>query len=159
MTFIDHDGDLLRDFDSINEMNHTIIENWNRVVGPKDIVVHLGDVVFGKRNLFLLSHLNGRKILVKGNHDHFPIQMYLEHFEDIRAMDVRKKENILFTHLPVHFSEMFWCGRNAHGHTHDRILPDERYMNMCVECIDYTPMEIEEVMARFEMDLDNRYRF
>ena len=35
-----------RPFDRIEDMNETIIENWNKVVTPKDTVYHLGDVGF-----------------------------------------------------------------------------------------------------------------
>lgn len=35
-----------RPFSSVEEMNDTIIENWNKVVGENDIVFHLGDFVF-----------------------------------------------------------------------------------------------------------------
>ena len=32
-----------RPYSNVEEMNNAIIENWNSVVGPNDIVFHLGD--------------------------------------------------------------------------------------------------------------------
>lgn len=60
-----------RPFDSVEEMNEAIIDNWNSVVGPDDTVFHLGDVALGPWSEWAgtLSRLNGYKILVVGNHE------------------------------------------------------------------------------------------
>ena len=60
-----------RPWETVEEMNQGLIDNWNSVVGPDDIVFHLGDVSFGgNTNLTkYVSQLNGHIILVKGNHD------------------------------------------------------------------------------------------
>ena len=52
-------------------MNSTLIANWNQVVGPEDIVFHLGDFCFGAAPLWhlLLDRLNGKIYLLEGNHD------------------------------------------------------------------------------------------
>ena len=36
-----------RPFKDVSHMNEAIISNWNRVVGPEDIVFHLGDFCLG----------------------------------------------------------------------------------------------------------------
>ena len=60
-----------RPYSSVEEMNEKLIENWNSVVGPDDIVFHLGDFAFGGSGLWkeVLSRLNGKKYLIIGNHD------------------------------------------------------------------------------------------
>jgi calcineurin-like phosphoesterase family protein len=63
-----------RPFSSVEEMNETLIANWNSVVGPKDLVFHLGDFAFktqvrADRIKQTISRLNGNIILIKGNHD------------------------------------------------------------------------------------------
>lgn len=56
---------------SVEEMNEALVENWNRVVRPQDTVWHLGDVAMGKieDSVQIIRRLNGRKLLVPGNHD------------------------------------------------------------------------------------------
>lgn len=60
-----------RPFASVDEMNEALIERHNSVVRRSDVVYCLGDVAMGKiaESLPLVSRLNGRKILVPGNHD------------------------------------------------------------------------------------------
>ena len=51
-------------------MNQKLIENWNSVVGPNDLVFHLGDFAFGGAEIWnkTLPRLNGHKVLILGNH-------------------------------------------------------------------------------------------
>lgn len=52
------------------EMNEALIANWNSVVTPKDEVIVVGDFSLSFRPVELYTHrLNGKKILVAGNHD------------------------------------------------------------------------------------------
>ncbi len=54
-----------------DEMDTVLISNWNHAVGENDIVYHMGDFSFrGKgETLEILSKLNGRIRLIRGNHD------------------------------------------------------------------------------------------
>lgn len=60
-----------RPFDSVDDMNETLIENWNRVVGEDDLIFCLGDFSLGRETdtLDVLQRLNGHKVLIKGNHE------------------------------------------------------------------------------------------
>lgn len=54
-----------RPFKTVEEMDNTIIENWNSIVGKDDVVFHLGD--FGDYNK--VKELNGKIILITGNYE------------------------------------------------------------------------------------------
>lgn len=60
-----------RPFNSVEEMDNTIINNWNSVVKENDIVFHLGDFGFIGINELkkIRSQLNGKIYLITGNHD------------------------------------------------------------------------------------------
>ena len=62
-----------RGFADGKEMNEYMIRQWNRRVGPKDEVVILGDLSVGKgkATTVIVEQLNGRLILLEGNHDRF----------------------------------------------------------------------------------------
>ena len=62
-----------RSFETVEEMNERLVENWNKLVHPKDKVYILGDVTMVKpsRATEILSRLKGRKYLLMGSHDYF----------------------------------------------------------------------------------------
>ena len=163
------DGSPLRPFTSTEEMDETMIERWNAKVQPQDTVYHLGDVVINKKYLHLVERLNGRKILIRGNHDIFgDEQYYLAGFEQIHGVRVFVDKFIL-SHIPLHpdcVTERFKV--NVHGHLHanevkmpwgvnaDRNeiiyadFPDPRYLCVSVEHTNYEPLHFDEVQARID---------
>ncbi len=60
-----------RPFPSLGAMHGELIAAWNRMVGPEDVVLHLGDLALGNReeSIAVTAALNGRKLLLPGNHD------------------------------------------------------------------------------------------
>jgi calcineurin-like phosphoesterase family protein len=150
-------------------MDETMIERWNAKVQPQDTVYHLGDVVINKKYLHLVERLNGRKILIRGNHDIFgDEQYYLAGFEQIHGVRVFVDKFIL-SHIPLHpdcVTERFKV--NVHGHLHanevkmpwgvnaDRNeiiyadFPDPRYLCVSVEHTNYEPLHFDEVQARID---------
>lgn len=72
-----------RPFANVKEMNEAMIDNWNSVVKPDDVVFHLGDFAFADPENFL-DRLNGRKRLVLGNHDKSITGNTLKKFEWVK---------------------------------------------------------------------------
>jgi len=163
------DGSPLRPFTSTEEMDETMIERWNAKVQPGDTVYHLGDVVINKKYLHLVKRLNGRKILIRGNHDIFKDDDYREvGFEQIHGVRVFVDKFIL-SHIPLHpdcVTDRFKV--NVHGHLHaneimrtvdiwkwsekyqqDQI--DPRYLCVSVKHTNYEPLSFEEVEARIDL--------
>ena len=60
-----------RPFKNAEEMNETMIKNWNAVTNDDSIIFCLGDMVWGGYNKWkeFFGQLKGHKILIKGNHD------------------------------------------------------------------------------------------
>ena len=144
--FLRDDGTKLRPWDDPIQMDVDMVELWNETVGPKDTVYHLGDVVINRKALPTLGLLNGRKILIKGNHDIFRLEEYTKYFEDIRAYHV--VDDLIFSHIPVHSGSKGRFRGNIHGHLHQRrvLLPDGTvdpwYLCVSVEHTDFKPVEL-----------------
>ena len=144
--FLREDGTKLRPWDDPNEMDEFMVEAWNKVVGPKDKVYHLGDAVINKKALKTLERLNGDKILIKGNHDIFKLKDYTPYFRDIRAYHVL--DNMLLSHIPVHPDSKGRFRANIHGHLHARKFDDPFYHCVCVEHTDFAPIEFEVIRKK-----------
>jgi len=144
------DGSKLRPWDNIQEHDEALIDNWNKVVGVNDKVYHLGDVGFKNATtlLYLLSRLNGTKVLIKGNHDVLKLSQYAQAFKDVRAY--HKLDKFLLAHIPIHPDSLGRWGGQVHGHTHANSLEDKRYLNVSCEQIGYTPIDFEEVREYFK---------
>ena len=149
LKFKDVNDNPLRVFESVEHMNETMVENWNRVVSDGDIVYHLGDVYFGKGHE-VLDRLKGRKRLILGNHDNGKCQNLHRHFQKILMWRMFPEYNCLLTHVPVHVSSLYKTKYNLHGHVHRNSVPEERYINCCVEMLDFTPTPIESLVPKEE---------
>lgn len=67
-----------RPWDSIENMNEGLIANHNSVVKPEDTIIWLGDLIMGKKFENVpkyLPRLNGRKLIILGNHDYLPSEI------------------------------------------------------------------------------------
>lgn len=146
--FLRDDGTKLRPWDNPLEMDEALVDNWNRVVSPFDKVYHLGDVVINKKELDTLYRLNGKKVLIKGNHDIFKLADYSKHFYDIRGYHIL--DNMLLAHIPIHPESLERWKAQIHGHLHANTLKDKRYINVSVEQINYTPIDFEELREKIK---------
>ena len=159
------DGTPLRPFASAEEMNEVMVARNNERVGKNDRVYYVGDVVINRRFLSILDRLNGRKVLIKGNHDIFKLDDYAAYFDDIRGYHVLN--GIIFSHIPVHPESLARFGCNVHGHLHaNRVKKpikvdntgdlkyndevDPRYFNVSVECLDFTPITLDDLFTKIK---------
>ena len=147
-----HDGKPLRPFSSLTEMHVEMIDRWNKVVGPRDKVYHLGDVAFNLEGLNLLGMLNGKKALVRGNHDLLKLSQYRNHFYEVYG--VRQLDGWWLTHVPMHPDgvESPRVKGNIHGHIHAQKIDHPKYINVCVEHIDYTPVSFDLIKEGWSHD-------
>jgi calcineurin-like phosphoesterase family protein len=137
-----------------------MIERWNAKVKPGDTVYHLGDVVINKKSLHLVSRLNGRKILIRGNHDIFKDDEYREvGFEQLLGVRVFVDQFIL-SHIPLHpecVTDRFKV--NVHGHLHANEVTRTIDHFEDEELVDYkgSVTDIKRVYAYSEDQIDPRY--
>jgi len=100
-----------RPYKDLEEMTATFIKKYNRVVKPNDLVIWVGDCFFyytQQQALDLMGKLNGRKILVRGNHDLKNKQMMNMGFDfctDELVYEIAG-ERVTVSHYP--FLPSFW---------------------------------------------------
>lgn len=151
LSFTKDDGSFVRPgFANVDEMNEFIVERHNSVVKPSDKFYCLGDVGFGDSNKVdrLLSRMNGVKRLIIGNHDDITKQSYLlKHFKKIKLW--WPFEEFIFSHIPLREESMRTRSKkepvNVHGHIHHNKSPTPRHINVSMEAINYTPVNIDDI--------------
>lgn len=154
-----------RDFKSLEDMNDTLVNNINEVVGQDDILIHLGDWSFGGfemieefRNRILCKNVH----LVFGNHDHHirrnkgDVQELFSSTQDYLHLDLRipkGKEVDKLTLVCMHFPIASWDGMNdgvphLHGHVHlprHQRIGQGKVMDVGVDGNDLYPISIQEI--------------
>jgi len=152
-----HKFDPSRPFVNIHEHDEALVSNHNSVVRPEDHVYFLGDVVINRRMLPIVTRLNGKKRLVRGNHDIFKTKEYIDvGFEEIYGVRVfqpntqQNKTGFILSHIPLHPDHLIRGYKNVHGHLHfNRVMrgpiPDDRYISVCCEHVNYTPVLLESL--------------
>lgn len=138
-----------RPFRDVEEMDRVLIKNWNETVSNHDIVIHLGDFALCARERAkeICSQLNGKKILIKGNHDNWTDDFYrnigfdyVSKFPIIYGGTSDNNGFYMMSHAPLMLSETtpYW---NFYGHVHN----DSKFADtptskcVCVERIGYRP--------------------
>lgn len=136
---VGHEGTLkwernARPFSDVDEMDETIVRDWNNRVTPADRVFILGDVSFRSMELTkqFLHRLNGQIFLIKGNHDSSKIIKHLP-YAKVSTYDELKFEQadgttnkIIMSHFPfLSWNRMHHGSYHLHGHSHGSLqLPD-----------------------------------
>ncbi len=145
-----------RDFQKIEEMDHTILDSINKRVQPEDTLYFLGDFSFGGHTKIpeYRSRIACQIIHVcRGNHDE-KIDLYKEHFTSIQ--DVLTVKHGKHTFFLSHYSHRTWLGSHKgilhlYGHSHGTISDFGKSMDVGIDVAkrlkgEYRPFSIEEII-------------
>ena len=133
-------------FNSVEEHDKYVIDRYNSVVGKDDLVYILGDVGFRPTNVLatLVRQLNGRKILIVGNHDQLNDTEYKNMgFIEVIRHPVYYNNNIILSHIPCLEAYDNPYVINVHGHLHNNALDLDNFFNVNVEMNDFLPINIK----------------
>ena len=144
-----------------------MVDNWNSLVGPEDLVYHLGDFCFGSQNYAFeafFRQLNGNICFIKGNHDKLAwankhrFFAYADSYKEV----VVNGQPIVLSHYPI----LSWNKkrnkkhRNAimlHGHCHYNIEATRKegtslgkILDVGVDGNDFKPYHFDEIMDIME---------
>ncbi len=175
---IGHDREFVyadRGFDSIEEHDSALVDNWNSLVSSEDTVYVLGDIMLKhdlKDNEFdyglsVLKQLNGKLIIIRGNHDsEAKIERYktCSNILDAGAaalyLNYPKVGSYHFymSHYPTLVSHeklkpMKTALINLYGHTHQKehFYNDHPYMYcVCLDAHNMKPMLMEDIIEEIK---------
>lgn len=145
-----------RPFASVEEMDEELIYRWNSTVDPGDTVWHLGDFALVRNDLDRLrgyvERLNGKKLLLLGNHDRLPMKAYrTAGFDDVfrgRLVTITEDDHLVaLCHYPPGDRYQPFIGVEwLHGHIHDKPSEGPGVHNISVERTNYAPVTLEEAL-------------
>lgn len=142
-----------RPFKDVNDMTEQMIYEWNEMISDKDEVYVLGDFAWGnKENVSnIISRLNGRKILVMGNHDRSrTAKWWMDAGFDVAVNGGIILDGFyLLSHEPMHLTKSMPYV-NIHGHIHSQKMEGNQYVNVSVEQINYRPILFDSIKSRYK---------
>jgi calcineurin-like phosphoesterase family protein len=152
-----------RPFPNVKAMDETLIKNWNELVGPKDEVFHLGDLVFGyEEDIFrILRALNGNIFFIFGNHDK-ELRRFEKRWRGVNIPELTGRVSFLGDYREIkiegqsitlsHYAFKVWNKShhgawNLYGHSHGSLPddPNSLQIDVGVDCHNYRPISFEEV--------------
>jgi calcineurin-like phosphoesterase family protein len=150
-----------RPFSSVDEMNAVLVARWNESVAEDDEVLLVGDAFCSRRmprevKVGILRMLNGRKTLIRGNHDDH-LDIFLE--AGFEVHDHLMIDDILIIHracIPEHTWERSIARLHTprlviHGHTHAQGPERGRHLNVAVDRWDLRPVPWTTVEERLQV--------
>lgn len=149
-----------RPYESIEEMSEGIIKNWNEQVDRNQTVFVLGDVTWGNVQVTndILNKLNGKIVLIRGNHDSDRVCKLFDDVHDMLGLNVTNFNNGVSKYVHMcHYPLLEWDGFrkdswHLHGHLHssnDNRLTGERRLDVGLDGNNmrlYTWYDIENLL-------------
>ena len=164
-----------RPFNSVDEMDKILIDNWNSVISDNDTVYILGDISWynEEKTVQIFQQLKGKKILIKGNHDKVVsgsnIYKCFDGVYDYYELHLDKNKVVM-----IHYPIPCWIGQfrdtiHLYGHVHNshqwnimenwmnelrqlQDIPMRAYNVGCMmKWMNYTPRTLDEIVEGYEV--------
>jgi calcineurin-like phosphoesterase family protein len=130
------------------------IKRHKASIGPRDTLIHLGDVIWQPSALYdIIKNLGGHRVLIRGNHDKKTDRWYLNNgFNAVfDAVEYRSGRHLIhMTHKPrlVRTPKTLF---NLHGHIHTDYTwkPEWHNHKLALEETHYYPVKLEQLVREY----------
>ncbi|POR42419.1 metallophosphoesterase [Methylobacterium sp. V23] len=148
---------LNRPFANIEEHDEALIARWNAAVRPQDTVWHLGDFCYRcpeERARWIFARLNGRRFLVRGNHDRIGSRLpWNGTVVDVAHVRVPLTDGTLQGIWCSHYAHRVWPRMHRgdlhlYGHSHGSLPGTATSTDVGVDCFDFRPVTLDEIRVR-----------
>lgn len=157
-----------RPFADLSEMHDELTKRWNNCVSPEDTIYVLGDMALCSFKEFapIAKQMNGKKFLIKGNHDHFSDGQYAQiGFTVLHEVKLKLcGKMVRLSHYPYALpwykrlfafrSELRFMDRRPpqikgefllHGHTHTKYKRQGNRIHVGADAWDYQPVSLRQI--------------
>lgn len=149
-----------RPFKDVREMNETLIRKHNEVVTDDDTIYHLGDFIMGTLEDAneIRWRLNGTHIFIRGSHDkwlepYYPrlIELYVDGDTNRNIPNTTIPNTITLCHYAMRtWSKSHYGSIQLYGHSHGRLEPVGRQMDVGVDCWNFYPVSLISVIDKMK---------
>lgn len=149
-----------RPYKDVEEMNEMMLQEWNKIVKPQDVIYHMGDVSFMPfpKLKNYLYRMNGTIHVTLGNHDkditrnqsELLRQGKIASITHYRELNMGGEFIVLF-----HYGQRVWNKSHRgsihlYGHSHGSLPPHGKSVDVGVDCKEitheYRPIHLDEVI-------------
>ncbi len=145
-----------RPFATIEAHDEALIAAWNNRVRPDDEVWHLGDFAYGASAAHcraVFSRLNGRKHLIRGNHDAGRTTSLPWYSQHERAEPVVEGRRLVSDHYAQRtWNRIHHGALHLYGHSHGSLPGCGRSLDVGVDCWDWRPVRLSEILEAMATD-------
>lgn len=151
-----------RPFNCVDEMNNSLVQNWNKIITNNDVVYHLGDFALGMKEQAndIIKKLKGTIYLIRGNHDNWSLKTYEKFgFYVLKNAPIRLDEyKLILSHVPIPDCQIPNGFTNIHGHIHNKNLYEcgegyepssyslDKHINISCDVTNFKPVSIEKIL-------------
>ncbi len=145
-----------RPFETIQEMDSTIISNFNSVVSGEDITIHAGDFTLWKDQEGIykkyINSLNGRHIFLKGSHDYW---LRKEKTMQIWERKIKGKYIVVCHYAMRRWARSHYNSFQLYGHSHGKLEPVGKQWDIGVDNNKFFPVSFDMVCQIMKERPDN----
>ena len=149
-------GKWKRPFDNVNQMDDTLINNWNKIVTNDDIVYHLGNFAWDPKTAYdSMLRLKGKKFYILGENDQPLIDLanknnIPKNNKIIADIFLEKNVKAVLAYYPL----KEWLFKNK-GYWHivgfpnrkHKTIPKSKMINCSVDQCNYKPQDINSMIG------------
>ena len=150
-------------FNSVNEMNQIIIDNWNNQIGYKDNVYILGNIAWSYADVQNLLLLNGNLKIIAGQNDQ-AIKEFKNDKPEFERITILNNQIEYIKHSDFNFILSYWPlfewlknnnKKNVHLYGYElnnKKIKEMPKRSMCVSIHywKYLPLNLNDVKSYFE---------
>lgn len=155
-----------RPFRDVEEMNKTLIDNWNSRVTDRDEVYIVGDVAYKSAENVgtFLKKMKGRKHLILGNHDRnwmktLDASWFFESIEQQSFVSINGNRIFLCHYPMMEWNDSYHGSYLIYGHIHANhdqefwplIANNDHMLNAGVDVNNYYPVTFDELVSNNEL--------
>jgi calcineurin-like phosphoesterase family protein len=144
-----------RPYESLEEMDESLITNWNNMVKFGDVVYHLGDFAFGDPWKYF-DRLNGFIKIIPGSHDKVltrDIKQGMSRkivFERLTEINIDHQLIVLCHYAMRSWNKSHYGSWHLYGHHHGNLPPHGLSFDVGVDTNDYYPYSLEDVANKMK---------